>query len=241
MNYTKNIITPDIEIANIVLEHPKLLLFLEHFEASLPLQDKTISTICAERNIRPGLFIALLNLYIGTDYAPPGDLILTDLPAIITYLQNSHRYYLDEIYPAIRQDIQMLYELNDSPEIKMADDFFQNYFKEVVEHLRYENEVVFPYINGLTAQIRHDKSVEKLKAASYSVVEYQEHHDDIEEKLDDLVQLLIRYLPLKEDGKARRKLFSRLTELNYDLKIHSLIEEWILIPLVQKLELKIKE
>ena len=242
MNTIKNNITPETIITSIVLQHPKVLLFLEHFDILLPLQQtKTVGQVCEDKNIRFGLFLYLLNLYIETEDATPNDLMIDDLPLIVKYLQNSHTYYLNDIYPSIQDSIQLLYKLNDTPEIKMVDNFFQNYFNEVKEHLIYENEIVFPYINSLIRCIQNKDKSECIQNTSYSVVEYKEHHDDIEEKLDDLVQLLIKYLPLKEDRQVRRKLFFKLTELNYDLKIHSLIEDLILIPLVEKMELEIRE
>jgi len=71
---------------------------------------------------------------------------------------------------------------------------------------------------------------------TYSVKEYQDHHNDIEEKLTDLKNLLIKYLPQKEDQQIRRKLLFSLFELEYDLNIHSRIEDNILVPLAELME-----
>jgi regulator of cell morphogenesis and NO signaling len=116
--------------------------------------------------------------------------------------------------------------------------FFVDYFKEVKEHLDYENKVVFPYISDLYGQIISSEHSEKI--SKYSVLEYKEHHDDIEEKLKDLKNLLIKYLPLKHDLVVRRKLLFLLSELEYDLNIHSQIEDLILIPLVTQMESHLK-
>ena len=43
-------------------------------------------------------------------------------------------------------------------------------------------------------------------------------------------------MPQKDDRQIRRKLLLCLFELEYDLNIHSRIEESILIPLVEKME-----
>ncbi|MGC8803040.1 MAG: hypothetical protein ACP5PS_04610, partial [Bacteroidales bacterium] len=66
-----------------------------------------------------------------------------------------------------------------------------------------------------------DGTGEPLNASEYSVEEYREHHDDIEEKLSDLKNLLIKYLPAREDQQARRRLLTHLFELESDLAIHS--------------------
>jgi len=105
---------------------------------------------------------------------------------------------------------------------------------EVIEHLDYENEVVFPYVLNLD-KLLNSKDPGSYTPA-YSVTEYREHHDDIEEKLNDLKNLLIKYMPQKDDRQIRRKLLLCLFELEFDLNIHSRIEESILIPLVEKME-----
>jgi regulator of cell morphogenesis and NO signaling len=157
-----------------------------------------------------------------------------DIQSIIKYLGNSHKYYVKEIYPRIQKYIKEIYKINTHTEILMLEKFFTNYFEEVTEHLEYENNVVFPYVLNLDAQLTHKNSNYTLN--SYSVIEYREHHNDIEEKLTDLKNLLIKYLPVENDQQLRRKLLFCLFELEYDLNIHSQIEDTILIPLVEKME-----
>jgi regulator of cell morphogenesis and NO signaling len=124
---------------------------------------------------------------------------------------------------------------NDHKEMALVEKFFNEYFSEVREHLNYENTVVFPYVIRLYDQFVDSNHPGHQK--KYSVAEYKEHHNDIEEKLDDLKNLLIKYLPLKNDQQIRRELMFSLLELEYDLNIHSQIEDFILIPLVAKMEL----
>jgi len=109
----------------------------------------------------------------------------------------------------------------------------------VRNHFNYEEQTVFPYIVHL-----HEKaSGRQMTGVSpdYSVSEYREHHDDIEEKLDDLRNLLIEYLPLKEGHQMRRMLLFKLYELEHDLRIHSRVEDHLLIPLVASMEARLKE
>ncbi|MFN8256020.1 MAG: hypothetical protein U0W24_10055 [Bacteroidales bacterium] len=235
MNQFSNLlITPETEISEIVFKYPKAILFLEHFDVKLPLQALTVKKTCEVYGISSDLFIAFANLYIDKGNAQNPNLKISDLPLIINYLKNSHKYYLNEIYPNIQQCIQNIQSLNDFSEIKMVDKFFKDYFKEVVEHLDYENNVAFPYFTDLYN--RFTKSGADELAKSYSVTDYKEHHSDIEEKLDDLMSLLIKYLPVKNDRQERRKLFLYLVQLDFDLKVHANIEDLILVPLVEKLE-----
>jgi regulator of cell morphogenesis and NO signaling len=221
------------------MNNPYLLLLLEHFGIEVPLQDRTLNQVCLQYGINIELFLTFANLYNGVNYTPRSPLTIQDTPTIINYLRNSHRYYAEEIYPNILGVIHQMAKVNDFQEMALVPKFFVDYFNDVTEHLEYENKTVYPYIIHLIERI--ENKVKDDLSIAYSVVEYQEHHNDIEEKLNDLKSLLIKYLPPKNDQTIRRKLLFLLSELEYDLNIHSKIEELILIPLVVAMELHLKK
>jgi len=230
----KIFVTSEMKIADIIIANPYLILGLEHLGIDMEVREKTVEDICTENHVSSELFMIIVNLYNGYKPSPIADYSFDDIQTIIKYLKSCHRYYLEEKYPMINQYIGMINSINDHPEILMIGKFFDKYFKEVIEHLDYEDDVVFPYVLGLNDQLALKSPINTT--ANYSVTEYREHHNDIEEKLTDLNNLLIKYIPQKNDQQIRRKLLLILFELEYDLKIHSLIEETILIPMVEKME-----
>lgn len=227
-------LTPDLKMSDVILNNPYLLLLLEHFGIDVPLQDKSLNTVCEENNLNTELFLTFANLYNGVKYTPKVPLSFNDTHAIINYLKNNHKFYSEEIYPNILSTINQMAEVNNYKEMALVPKFFVDYFNEVSDHLDYENRVVYPYVLDLYEQIKNLKYTKKK--TKYSVVEYKEHHNDIEEKLNDLKNLLIKYLPQKDDQELRRRLILSLFELEYDLNIHSQIEDLLLIPLVAKME-----
>jgi regulator of cell morphogenesis and NO signaling len=227
-------ITPDMKMSDVLLSNFSFILMLEHFGISLAVQDKTVKEICAENSINPDIFLTFANLFNGITYEPKAEYSFDDIQTIIGYLKKCHHYYLDDKYPSLKSDITKLAKKNNSAEVKLLEKFFSEYLAELTTHLNYENETVFPYVIKLYRAAIKSKSVSSL--GSYSVTEYKEHHDDIEEKLTDIKNLLVKYLPPKNDRKIRRNILLKLFELEHDLHIHSLIEDSILIPLVQKLE-----
>ena len=240
MYHSKKIyFTPDLKISEIIPDNPYFILFFEHFGITLPVQDKSIHTVCRENGLNTELVLAFANLYNGIKEFSVPELSFSDAGAIIHYLKNSHRFYSDEIYPEILNTIKKMAEVNDSSEMNLVKKFFTEYFSEVTEHLKYEDNIVFPYVLTLYEQI--ENRVPEKRRKGYSVVEYREQHNDIEEKLEDLKKLLIKYLPQKDDHILRRNLLNSLFELDYDLNIHSQIEEHILIPLVEKMESHINQ
>lgn len=224
-------------LSEIVSENPFLLLLLEHLEIDLPLQEKSLGDVAAEYGIDINLFLTFVSLYCDLGHTADMPFSGTEVPWILKYLKNSHRYYSEEVYPGIMEIIRGISHSGNSEESRMIEKFFMEYLAEVRNHFDYEEQTVFPFILHLYEKLtgRDPEAV----ITGYSVSEYREHHDDIEEKLDDLNSLLIEYLPLKEGKQVRRRLLFRLHELEHDLRIHSGIEDHILIPLVASMETRL--
>ncbi len=234
----KNDIHPDSKLSEIIISYPYVILLLEHFDISLPVQDLSIAQICKQHNINEALFVAFTNLYCNKQSIPSLDLTSDDAITITRFLAASHRYYSEQIYPEIMQLIEQMSQQNNHREMKLVSVFFADYFKEVTAHLDYENQIFHPYVECL---VERDKGIiSKDIHINYSVSQYKDHHDDIEIKLTDLKNLLIKYLPSRDDRLIRRKLLFLLSEVEFDLNIHSKIEELILIPLAIQLENKFK-
>jgi regulator of cell morphogenesis and NO signaling len=70
----------------------------------------------------------------------------------------------------------------------------------------------------------------------YHIGKFEESHSNVDEKLNDLRNILMKYLPSVCDSLLAIKVLSHLYKLEYDLKKHTSIENNILIPLVNKLE-----
>lgn len=232
-------ISPEDQMSDLVLDNPYVALMLEHFDIRFPLNEQSIAQLCAEHQINEKLFLTLTRLYCGLEAKLENRYSFNDILTLVNYLKKSHQYYTDEIYPLILDIIRQMSTANDREEMSLVEKFFNEYFDEVTEHLHYENNTVFPYVLGLYEKIVHSEL--PFNPVKYSVIEYKEHHNDIEEKLADLKNLLIKYLPQKNDQFLRRKLLLKLYELEFDLHIHSQIEDFILIPLVSQMETHLKK
>ena len=116
--------------------------------------------------------------------------------------------------------------------------FFNDYKQELLNHTHREEEVVFPYtitIENAYISNNTDKSVLELME-TYSIDVFQNEHDNIEEKLFDLKNIIIKYLPQPKDSKLCNKLLNELFNLEQDLNDHSRIEEKVLVPKVRQME-----
>ena len=221
------LINSEMKMSKLLFRHHQLILALERFGIRLGVKEKTIEEVCADFNISPNVFLLVANLYTNISYKFKLSFTTLEIQQIVKYLTKSHQYYSKEVFPEIIQNIHLLCESSNKPELLMVEKFFNEYKKEVDHHFDYENDTVFPYI----LQLIDDKREE-----NYSVIDYREHHDDIQEKLDDLKRLLIEHLPQVVSNSLRRKILFALFDLDYDLQVHSKIENEILIPQVEQLE-----
>lgn len=231
----KTYIKPSMRMLDLINENPSLLLLMEYFEIDHAVNDMTVQELCRKNKIDLDVFLIFSNLY--NDFHPNLQEVMgtdLDVQVIIKFLKNSHNYYKNDKYPEIKQYINQLYNHQNSTDVKRIEVFFNDYFNEVLEHLDYEDKVAFPYFKQLSEQ-----NVD-IKKCVFSSNEYRVHHTDIETKLSDLKNLLLKHISLNKDYILRRKLLSALFELERNLNIHSIIEEVILLPLIEEIENKLK-
>jgi regulator of cell morphogenesis and NO signaling len=216
------------KIADMVLRNHFLLLVLERFGINLGLQEKIVKDICAEHNINTSVFLAICNLHINPNEIPELNIQIEDIRVIVNYLKNTHEYYKTEVLPKVSEQIKSITENNKDLTFILIERFFEEYKQEVFKHLEYEETKVFPYAMDLISG--------NNKTIDYKIKDYKNHHQDIETKLLDLKNLLIKHLPEKNDQVFRRNLLFELFRFEKDLRIHTIIEENILVTAIENLE-----
>ena len=239
------IITKDYKMGDAVLHDPKMLIVLNRFDIKLGFGDKTIEQICNEHNVNVDFFIEISNAFHDSTYFTENKLQQFSLELIVSFLINSHKKYVDKKIPEIEQLIESLvYEnSNDIKNIEVLKKFFLDYKEELINHVQHEEANVYPYVVELEKSI-DAKTVNKSlldSMESYSVSDYKDGHDDVEEKLFDLKNIIIKYLPPPKNYDICNVILNKLFRLEEDLKNHSEIEERVLIPSAIKMENEIKQ
>jgi len=224
----KNIFSENMKMADLVLGNSKLLLMFPRFGMNLGFGDHSIAEVCAMNNVSTPFFLMICNVYCNNDYTPlPEDIATVDLKALINYLLESHKYYLNERLPHIEEHLDHIINACNPKYGNMLRRFFYEYKNEVVDHFVYEEKNVFPYLQQLVNQdVKTD----------YKIKVFHENHTNIEDKLSDLMNILVKYLPADVFPKERIEIALDINELSADLMSHALIEERVLIPFVESLE-----
>jgi len=75
---------------------------------------------------------------------------------------------------------------------------------------------------------------------NFSISDYETQHENVEEKLFDLKNIIIKYLPEPKDDKPGYRLLRELFTLEKELNEHARIEDMILVPKVKAMEKALK-
>lgn len=220
--------TADMKMADLLHADYKLLLLLSRFELLLGFGDKTVEECCQQQHISCELFLMICNVYSFEAYLPGTEEIgQIDVTELLIYLQRSHGYYLDQRLHSIGERLNRIVQPGDQKHKLILNRFFEEYKNEVHNHFKYEEEVVFPYIRAIQSG-QHPES--------YRIDVFEENHTNIDDKLNDLKNILIKYLPGHKYLSERVAVLLDIFSLEEDLCKHTLIEDKILIPLVRKME-----
>ena len=229
-------------MADVILNNHHLLSVIGRFEINLGFGEKTIEEVCADYHVNVDFFLEIVNAFNEPDYFPENHLKSFPLSLIISYLINTHNYYLDRKIPEINSMISLLLKESKEPmqkELILIEKFFNEYRDNLTAHIQREETIVYPYILKLEQYNKDmdsisEQEVEELKA--YAIERYAVEHDDIQESLYDLKSLIIKYLPPQENNILCYKILGQLGHLEKDINDHSNMENRVLIPRVELLE-----
>lgn len=230
----------DMKLADIILHDNSLVPVISRFGIFLGFGDDSIQRICDKRGIDSDFLLTILNTFHDPQYLDKEYLQSFSVELLIEYLMKTHQYYLNIKIPEISGLIDNM-ELESKIEkdsYKLLKRFFEDYKTELFKHIEREESVVYPYVLELNKSIVSDSVSDQIisKIKEYSITSYEDEHDNVEEKLTDLKNIIIKYLAPCENQQSRYSLLKELTVLEKDLGDHSQIEDVILVPKVELLE-----
>ncbi len=231
------IITGEMKLSDIVDGDKRALVLFPRFGIELGFGDRSVEDICKKLGIDLQFFLLMVNTFLNPDYFPDKQLKRVDVDMLIGYLVEAHNYYLEERIPYLQSLINNFKNRVDHPAVMQLEKFFDQYIDEVRDHLAYEDETAFPYMERISA---YGKSRLPLERIDYSVDVFEERHDNIQEKLSDLKNLLVKYFPPAGDRYLRIRLLNELIDFEEDLINHARIEDKVLIPVVRQLEKQVR-
>jgi regulator of cell morphogenesis and NO signaling len=230
-----------MKMAEVIHLNYHLLMIISRFGINLGFGDKSIRQLCKEYNIDVDFFLEIVNSYHFKNYFPEKQLQGFSVKLIIDYLRKSHEYYIQIKLPQIALLLDQLSGLTGSvagQPLQLIDQFFKEYKKELEIHIKREEDKVYPYIfmveNSFVNKKPDQYIVDHIR--QYSMDDFENEHDNVEDKLLDLKNLLIKYLPVPVDSNLSQAILFELFRLEADLRDHARIEDKVLVPKVKYME-----
>ncbi len=233
-------ISRDMLMCVAVFENMQLLPLFPRFKMELGFGEKSVEEVCKTHGVNTDFFLEIANSYLDEAYIPGEGLSLFSLGTVISYLKETHTYYVETALPMVEEKIYLLLDqssLSDK-EVNLVTVFFNDYKLEFLTHILEEEQHILPYILELEKQsaLKKPDSEFAQKLQSYSIREFEQGHDRLETSLEHLSRLIIKNLPPFEDFQLCQQVLGDLSDLVKDLTDHANMEDKILIPRVAELE-----
>ncbi len=235
-----NFFNENSRLAEIINTDHLLLPVMNRLGIKLGFENQTIKQVCKKQNLDLNFFIEIINVFHNENYFPEKKLLDFSVSLVIDYLKETHKYYTEYVISEIDRLIDLLLKNKNNicPEDEIIRKFYRKYKEELIQHIRFEEQQVFPYILTLdsVSHSERDKKDFPNQYKNYSITNFEKEHSNIDEKVLDLKNIIIKYLPPDYNIYIGNTLVSNLILFEKDLKSHTRIEDKILIPKVKNLE-----
>ncbi len=217
-------------MSDLICDNHSMLLVMSRFGISLGFGDQTIASVCNKNNVHTETFLAVVNLLINEEREDTGNYETLSAESLVNYLKNSHSYFLDFRLPAIRSKLIEALCCYVDDMSALVTRYYDKYVTEVRKHMSYEERIVFPYVDSI---------LNNKPDGKYRIEIFSRKHDNIESRLSELKNIIIKYCPVRSSNELNNVLFD-IFSCARDLLSHTYIEDNLFIPLIRQLELQKK-
>lgn len=235
------IFTHTVPMADIVHENHTLLPVINRFGIGLGFGSKTIAEVCSANGVNTSFFLEVINAHHNKDFFPDANLQAFPISLIVDYLKSTHRYIVGVKIPQIGDMIGQLLataQAGNKDKVLLVKTLFDEYCRELRLHTGDEDRNIYPYALRVELEYlsAHPDGAFAAAIRTGSIRNYADHHSDIDEKLFDIKNIIIKYLPPQSDCNLQNTILSELFNLGRELDAHTMIEEKVLIPKVLRME-----
>ena len=219
----------DSKLADIIINEPSVVTVLNRFGITLGVADKTIGSVCAEKNLDREFFATIINTYINEDYFPERILSSFSASKMIDYLRKTNSHYEQFQIPNIERHFHFLISKSDpaNSNLGLMLSFFNEVKSELLSRIANDNKHWFPRVISMEQHTPW--------AIDSEIDGFDEEDDNIEDKINDLVNMLVIHLKGGVDNNLAYAVLTSLVGLKKDIRQNNRIRNRILRPLEQAL------
>ena len=209
------LVYPNMQLSEVVEEHPSLIPVINRFGIRLGLGDKSVKTLCEEHSL---------------------DKLQTfHTSQIIDYLTKTNQYYLRYQLPNIERHLGSFISMSTpgNPTLGLIGRFFSSFKEELIARIEKDDKIWFPYCMSLSKKLGKEpaRTIDGLQITSE-----QRTEDTIEALLADLKSIMVKHLSGDYDENLCYAVLFSVCSLEKDIKQHNRIRYRILTPMVSAME-----
>ncbi len=209
-----NTYTSTMKMASLLTDI-RILTILERLDFRLGFGDGTVAEVCMNHHFPVELFMEIANISMDPEYMPDlSRFDRADLAKIEDYIRSSHRYYSEHAVPHLHNLIHQMLTESGSAFAEPLNRFFDELVEKLDSHFEYEEK----FFSG----------------SGCAEEDGGEDHFQFLEKLDDLKNIVIKYLPDSGNNATRYRMLSHLLAIEADMRNHIRIEEKLFSPLLSR-------
>lgn len=215
-------------MGDLICRHSELISVLSRFNIPLGFGDKSVNEVCEMNHIDCDTFLSVANFLVDENIDSTDSVINISLANLTLFLTNAHSYFHEYKFPVIRDKLSEIISTDEPAILQLVLNFFDKYVSEVMKHMNYEEKVVFGYVDELLAgEVTNN----------YSIGTFKDKHNEIDSKLADLKNMLIKYIPVaKDQNNCLNDVLIDIFNCEKELEMHTRIEDFLFIPAIAKLE-----
>lgn len=217
------LINRDSKLSDIILHDPSTITVLDRFGISLGVGDQNVDDACRARGINVNFFMAILNTFINENYFPNDALEQFSASEIVDYLSKTNNYYEQNVLPNIERHFSFLIARAPSHNnnLIIMKQFFDEMKNELLQRINDDRYRLFPATC----------SIDRPLATQPDLVVDEEQTDSIEDKIDDLINMIVMHLKGDYDHNLGFAVIVAIFSLKKDIKQNNRIRNRILRPI----------
>lgn len=216
------------KMSDLISDNYSMLLVMSRFGIPIGVGEKSIKDVCAQNEVHSPTFLAVVN-FLLEEVPQKIEYKTLSIEHLIVYLQHAHDYFLNFRLPNIRRKLVEAIKACPKDVAFVITQFFDEYVEEVDKHMMYEEHTVFPYVRKLLAG---------GKDTHYNISVFKKRHDQIELKIVELKNILIKYYPV-DGGHLLNSVLYDIFDTEQDLASHNIVEDSLFVPAILELEKEI--
>lgn len=219
------------KLGDVIQDDYRLLQVMGRFGITFGFGEKRIGEVCRHCGVDVDALLQVMNyIKYGDEYHLHRLDTAESVRSLLSYLKNTHSYFLDYQFPSIRRSLINSIEMQNEVSLLMLK-YYDQYVDEVRMHMENEDTSTFAWVEKLTLQ-----DFSELESGHL----LSRHHDSIERKLGELKKLFLQYYPQKGNNNELNSVIVEVYRAEEELRSHCLIEDNVFTPAVKRLHQKLR-